>query len=317
MAEINMATALEALPEKPVTSDIPAPSVPEVAASKKDTTSNVIKGEFGGKREPEVKNQATEQDKSDHNAPDKKPQKAQRIPRLPKGPKEEKQAGAGGASGKSAGKEKAALTTSEPQATQRDTTRPGEAEQVVHINHADLHPFKAHPFQVRDDDAMKALVESVKERGIDQPALVRQREGGGFEIVAGHRRRHAAELAGYVSIPCVIRKMTDDEAVLAMTESNFNQRSEILATERAQALKMQLDAIKRQGAREDNGNKGQRSNEVVADRNKMTVKQVQRYIKLNELVPDLMKMVDEKKNVLNPDMIDGIMMEDLIYWNSL
>jgi hypothetical protein len=170
----------------------------------------------------------------------------------------------------------------------------------VYIKHDELHPFKGHPFQVREDEAMKALVASVYERGVDQPALVRPREDGGYELVAGHRRQHAAELAGYTNIPCVVRNMTDDEAVLAMTESNFNQRSEILPSERAQALKMQLDAIKRQGARWNGeapaaGEVGKRSNEIIAARNQMAVKQVQRYITLTRLVPDLMKMVDDKK----------------------
>jgi len=180
----------------------------------------------------------------------------------------------------------------------KDATRSGEAETIVYIDHADLHPFKDHPFQVRDDDAMKTLVASVKDRGVDQPAIVRPREEGGYELVAGHRRQHASELAGLKNVPCVVRNMTDDEAILAMAESNFNQRDQILPSERAQALKMQLDAIKRQGSRFDGvakGDVGKRSNEIVADRNKMAVKQVQRYISLNKLVPDLMKLVDDKK----------------------
>jgi ParB/RepB/Spo0J family partition protein len=180
----------------------------------------------------------------------------------------------------------------------RDATRPGETEIIVYINLSDLHPFKEHPFQIHDDDEMKALVESVKERGVDQPAIVRPREGGGYELVAGHRRKHAAELAGYINVPCVVRNMNDDEAILTMTESNFNQRSEILPSERAKALKMQLDAIKRQGVKSGDVSKGEigkRSNEIIAERNKMSVKNVQRYIALNKLVPDLLKSVDDKK----------------------
>jgi len=187
---------------------------------------------------------------------------------------------------------------SEPSASPRDATRPGATEKIVYISHAELHPFKGHPFKVHDDDAMKALVESVKERGIDQPALVRPREKGDYELVSGHRRQHAAELAGYINVPCVVRNMTDDEAILAMTESNFNQRLEILPSERAKALKMQLDAIKHQGTKNTDLKSGElvkRSNEIVAERNKMSVKNVQRYITLNNLVPDLMKMVDDKK----------------------
>jgi hypothetical protein len=145
---------------------------------------------------------------------------------------------------------------------------------------------------------MKTLVESVKERGVDQPAIVRPREEGGYELIAGHRRQAASEQAGIKNVPCVVRNMTDEEAVLAMTESNFNQRSEILASERAQALKMQLDAIKRQGERFKgvaSGDVGKRSNEIIADRNKMSAKVVQRYIALNNLVPDMKNLVDDKK----------------------
>ncbi|WP_192451717.1 ParB N-terminal domain-containing protein [Candidatus Galacturonibacter soehngenii] len=125
----------------------------------------------------------------------------------------------------------------------------------------------------------------------------RPREDGGYEIVSGHRRQKASELAGFTDMPCIIRNMTDEQAITQMVEDNTNQRENILPSERAKALQMQLEAIKRQGARTGNG---QRSNEVVAERNKMTVKQVQRYIKLNELVPDLMKMVDEKKTAFTP-----------------
>ncbi|MCL2615417.1 MAG: ParB/RepB/Spo0J family partition protein [Dehalococcoidia bacterium] len=177
-------------------------------------------------------------------------------------------------------------------------TSPVTTESIVHLSHADLYPFKNHPFQLRDDDDMRALVSSVKERGIDQPAIVRPRENGGYELIAGHRRQYAAASAGYSSIPCIVRNMSDEEAVITMTESNFNQRSEILASERAKALKMQLDAIKRQGSRNGIKNKdelGTRSNEIIAERNRMSSKNVQRYIALNNLVPELMEKVDEKK----------------------
>jgi len=169
---------------------------------------------------------------------------------------------------------------------------------IIHLSHAELFPFKNHPFQLRDDEDMKALVASVKERGIDQPAIVRPRDDGGYELIAGHRRQYAAAMAGYSTIPCIIRNLSDEEAVLAMTESNFNQRSEIVASERAKALKMQLDAIKRQGSRNGILNKdelGTRSNEIIAERNRMSSKNVQRYIALNNLVPELMAYVDDKK----------------------
>lgn len=187
--------------------------------------------------------------------------------------------------------------------------RSQEVEQVVYIKLSELHPFKNHPFQVRDDDEMRAMVESVKDKGITNAAVVRPREGGGYEMVSGHRRMKASELAGFVDMPCIVRNLTDEQAITQMVEDNTTQRESILPSERAKALKMQLEAIKRQGARGDlatsgqNGPKlenGQRSNQIVADRNKMAVKQVQRYIKLNDLVPDLMKMVDAKKIAFTP-----------------
>lgn len=179
----------------------------------------------------------------------------------------------------------------------KEAPRPGEQEQIVYLNLSELHAFKNHPFQVRNDDEMRAMVESVKDKGVTQPAIVRPREDGGYEIVSGHRRQKASELAGYADMPCIIRSLTDEQAITQIVEDNTNQRENILTSERAKALKMQLDAIKKQGARTGNG---QRSNEIVAERNKMTVKQVQRYIKLNDLVPDLMKMVDDKKISFTP-----------------
>ena len=180
--------------------------------------------------------------------------------------------------------------------------RSQEVEQVVYIKLSELHPFKNHPFQVRDDDEMRAMVESVKDKGITNAAVVRPR-------VSGHRRMKASELAGFADMPCIVRNLTDEQAITQMVEDNTTQRESILPSERAKALKMQLEAIKRQGARGDlatsgqDGPKlenGQRSNQIVADRNKMAVKQVQRYIKLNDLVPDLMKMVDAKKIAFTP-----------------
>jgi len=233
--------------------------------------------------------------------------------------------------------------------------RTDEQEQIVYINLSELHPFKDHPFQVRQDAEMAAMVESVKDKGVTQPATVRPREDGGYEIVSGHRRRLASELSNRTNMPCIVRNLTDEQAITQMVEDNTNQHENILPSERGAALKMQLEAIKRQGARDDNSTKGQRSNEIVAERNGMTGKQVQRYIKLTELVPDLAKMVDEKniaftpavelafikpknqeyiaiaiegnqsspslsqaqrlreldqKGNLNPDMIDGILMEE-------
>ena len=185
----------------------------------------------------------------------------------------------------------------EPEKPQ-DAPRRGK-EQIVYIKLNELHAFKNHPFEVRDDEEMRAMVSSVKDKGVTQPAIVRPREDGGYEIVSGHRRQKASELAGYADMPCIVRNLTDDEAITQMVEDNLNQREEILPSERAKALKMQLEAIKHQGSRTsgqiDPKDAGKRSNEIVAERNKMAVKQVQRYIRLNELVPDLMKLMDEKK----------------------
>ena len=190
--------------------------------------------------------------------------------------------------------------TPEPSAP-RDATRPVK-EEIVYLNLSDLHPFKNHPFGVRDDAEMQGLVESVKAAGVNQPALVRPREDGGYEIIAGHRRQRASELAGFANMPCIVRNMTDDEAVLAMTDDNLRHRERILPTEKAQSLKMQVEAIKHQGSRpgEEDKDAGKRSTQVVGDRNGMNYKQVQRYIRLTELVPDLQKMVDEKKAGIYP-----------------
>ena len=171
----------------------------------------------------------------------------------------------------------------------RDAAR-AEKEEIVCINLSELFPFKDHPFGVRDDAEMKGLVESVKDNGVHQPALVRPREGGGYEIIAGHRRQRASELAGFVNMPCIVRNMTDDEAILAMTDDNLRHREKILPMEKAQSLKMQVEAISHQGAKLEGvaaGDVGKRSTEIVGERNGMNYKQVQRYIRLTELVPEL------------------------------
>ncbi|HBL49640.1 MAG TPA: DNA-binding protein [Firmicutes bacterium] len=226
--------------------------------------------------------------------PEEKPPEKTRKPRAPK---------------KAAPiKEEAPATPAEPEQppVPRDATRSNGTEQIVYLNLSELHPFKDHPFGVRDDAEMKALVESVRSGGVNQPALVRPREDGGYEIVAGHRRQKASELAGYANMPCIVREMTDDEAILAMTDDNLRQRSEILPSEKAVSLKMQVEAIKHQGARGTSGqnvqNKdpGKRSIDIVGERNNMNAKQVQRYIRLTELVPDLVKAVDEKKLGFTP-----------------
>ena len=214
-------------------------------------------------------------------APAKKPEKAPKAPKPAKGTPEVK-----------------APAQPETPAAPAGAPRPAKDEQIVYIKLSELHAFKNHPFQVRNDEEMKAMVSSVRDKGVTQPAIVRPREDGGYEIVSGHRRQKASELAGFVDMPCIVRDLTDEQAITQMVEDNTNQRENILPSERAKALTMQLEAIKHQGAKEatsgqlDPKDAGRRSNEIVAERNKMTVKLVQRYIKLNDLVPDLQKMMD-------------------------
>ena len=195
--------------------------------------------------------------------------------------------------------EKAAPPAPEVPPTPRDATR-AEKEEIVYLNLSDLHPFKDHPFGVRDDAEMKSLVESVRNGGVNQPALVRPREGGGYEIIAGHRRQMASQLAGYRNMPCIVRNMTDDEAILAMTDDNLRQRETILPSEKALSLKMQYEAIKHQGARGDSAEAGKLSLESVGQRNGMSVKTVQRYIWLNDLVPELKQTMDDGKLSFTP-----------------
>ena len=196
-------------------------------------------------------------------------------------------------------KEKAAPPAPEVPPTPRDATR-AEKEEIVYLDLSDLHPFKDHPFGVRDDAEMKSLVESVRNGGVNQPALVRPREGGGYEIIAGHRRQMASQLAGYRNMPCIVRNMTDDEAILAMTDDNLRQRETILSSEKAMSLKMQYEAIKHQGARGDSAEAGKLSLESVGQRNGMSVKTVQRYIWLNDLVPELKQTMDDGKLSFTP-----------------
>ena len=177
---------------------------------------------------------------------------------------------------------------------QKDATR-AVKEEVVYLDLSELYPFKDHSFQVREDAEMQSLVESVKTGGVNQPALVRPREGGGYEIIAGHRRQKASELAGYRNMPCIVRNMTDDEAILAMTDDNLRHREHILPTEKAKALQQQVEAISHQGTvlkGVAEGDIGKRSTEIVGTRNCINYKKVMRYIRLNELVPELKDMVD-------------------------
>lgn len=182
----------------------------------------------------------------------------------------------------------------------------GQTERVQQIPLSELHPFEGHPFRVVDDEEMQKTVESVKEYGVLTPAIARPDPDGGYEIISGHRRMRAAELAGLKTLPVIIRDMDDDTAIIFMVDSNL-QREHILPSERAFAYRMKLEAIKHQGERRDItsgqvGPKlaGKRSNQIVADDAGESVKQVQRYIRLTELIPEIRDMVDEKKIAFNP-----------------
>ena len=285
---------------QPVEKAAPAPKVLDFSAAKNKAPA---KEETSPEKKP-VKEQTEEKSKRGRPAKADKAAPAEK----PKQPRD-KMSQSKKASGKEASapkqpevapKEVKAPEQEQPTAP-RDATR-AEKEEIVYLNLSDLHPFKNHPFGVRDDAEMQGLVESVKAAGVNQPALVRPREDGGYEIIAGHRRQRASELAGFANMPCIVRNMTDDEAILAMTDDNLRQRERILPTEKAQSLKMQVEAIKHQGSRpgEEDKDAGKRSTQVVGDRNGMNYKQVQRYIRLTELVPDLQKMVDEKKLAFTP-----------------
>jgi len=172
-------------------------------------------------------------------------------------------------------------------------------EKIMEIALSELHPFPDHPFSVREDDAMKETVESIKEYGVLTPAIARPREDGGYEIIAGHRRKRACELAGLDTMPVIIRDMDTDTATILMVDSNL-QRENILPSERAKAYKMKLEAQKRQGKRTDLtcGQVGHKSRETISDTE--SGRTVQRYIRLNELTPPLQQMVDDKKIAVTP-----------------
>ena len=176
-------------------------------------------------------------------------------------------------------------------------------EQIRQIPINELFPFKEHPFKVLDDDAMQRTVESVAQYGVLAPLIARPRAEGGYEIISGHRRQHAAELAGLETLPVIVREMSDDAAVILMVDSNL-QREHILPSERAFAYKMKLEALKNQGARSDltSDQVGQKlwSVEQVASDAGESKTQIQRFIRLTNLVPELLDLVDEKKISFNP-----------------
>lgn len=178
-----------------------------------------------------------------------------------------------------------------------------QREQVQQIPIGELFPFKNHPFKVLDDDSMSDTVESVKQYGVLSPLIARPRPKGGYEIISGHRRQHAAELAGLETLPVIVRQMDDDAAIILMVDSNL-QREHILPSERAFAYKMKLDAMKNQGTRSDLTStqvvSKLRSNEKLGAENNQSRETVRRFIRLTNLIPELLDMVDSKTVSFNP-----------------
>lgn len=181
-----------------------------------------------------------------------------------------------------------------------------KSERVQEIPLSELHPFKNHPFRVVDDEAMQRTVESVAQFGVLAPALARPRSEGGYELVAGHRRMRASELAGLETMPVIIRQMDDDTATIAMVDSNL-QRETLLSSERAFAYKMKMEAMKHQGERTDltsgqlgRKSDGKESRELIAEQTGESARQVQRFINLTNLIPELLDMVDRKEIAFNP-----------------
>ena len=205
----------------------------------------------------------------------------------------------------------------EPKSTAKrgaKTAAAAQEDKITLLPLSELHDFPNHPFKVRDDEAMQETTESIRQYGVLVPAIVRPREDGGYEIIAGHRRRHGSELAGLSAMPCIVRRMDDDTATILMVDSNI-QRENILPSERAQAYKMKLEAIRRKAGRPvkteekdvpDNSVQvgqnfdGKTSRELLAENSPDSSTQIQRYIRLTELTPELQQMVDEKKIGMTP-----------------
>ena len=179
-------------------------------------------------------------------------------------------------------------------------------ETVTRIPLSELHPYPNHPYAIREDQAMQDTADSIKANGVVVPAIVRPRAEGGYEIVAGHRRKLASEQAGFTDMPCIIRNLTDDEAIIQLVDSNA-QREDVLPSERAKAYKMRLDAIKRQGKRTDlasptspNNSAKFRSDDEVGSAEGISGDTVRNFVSLNNLIPELMEMVDKGKMALTP-----------------
>ena len=183
------------------------------------------------------------------------------------------------------------------------STNNGKVENIVMLNPNEISDFPNHPFKIEDNEEMERMVESVKQIGVKIPVLVRPKQDGGYEMVSGHRRNYAVKKAGLIEIPAIIREMTDEEAIIVMVDSNI-QREKVLPSEKAFAYKMKLDAIKSQGKRNDItscqvGTK-LRSDQKVSEKSEDSARQIQRYIRLTELIKELLGMVDEGKIAFNP-----------------
>ena len=237
----------------------------------------------------------------------KEPTEKAKTPKKEKAPRAPKDKGGGGgpASGPAAG-ESPAPAVPEPAPEPTPPPRPVEEGKLVYLKLSELHPFhtfRPHPFKVQDDAKMQETVESIKANGVMVPGLARpEKDGNGYEIVAGHRRSRGSELAGLEEMPFIVRDMTDHEAVQAMKDSN-KQRDQTLPSERARLLDLEVEDIKHQGGRLEGvavGDVGKRSIEIVGENNGLNYKQVQRYIRLTHLVPELLDMVDEKKMGFTP-----------------
>lgn len=198
------------------------------------------------------------------------------------------------------------LTSVDELFSTEESREDAQREKVVEIALSQLHPFQNHPFQVRDDQSMQETADSIREYGVLVPAIARPDPNGGYELIAGHRRHRASQLAGKETMPVIIRELDDDAATIIMVDSNL-QRETLLPSERAFAYKMKLEAMKHQGKRADLtcaqvGHKleGKKSRDILAEQVGQSRNQVQRYIRLTELIPELLELVDEHKIALNP-----------------
>lgn len=188
--------------------------------------------------------------------------------------------------------------------TTQQAREDSQREKVMDIPLMEIHDFPDHPFRVVQDDAMLEMAESIKQFGVLVPAMVRPREDGGYELISGHRRKMASMLAGKTSLPCIVRKLSDDEAIIVMVDSNL-QREQLLPSEKAKAYKMKLDAMRRQAGRPLKGNVSQpethfRTSEIIAQQSGESRAQVDRFIRLTNLVPELMELVDAGKIGMTP-----------------